>query len=540
MRKKELHKLRKTDLLTIIYEQQKSIESLKDEIKGLEGQLKDKDKKIEEMGTITEASIRINKIFEVAESAEKYLNSLKKVNELEIQSEMHYITNEEKQTDVNENQFNINTYNIEEKNVNIVNNIEEQPIIEKEFSIENRDTINEYENTNEKESQTIEKVESKIMLIPSNVALATIMPKFTTRLRIAICVIFNRIKVFFEKRMLSVKNFFKTQQERTKILIAKRKVQREENRLKKEEDRLKKAEKRSILKVEHNAKKEENRLKKEEKRNLLIAKRKAIKEARRLKKEAKRRVLIAKRITRKLKRLEHRKRLVTRIKTINEKTKNSIKNINRVLKAKISNNIDKMKTKRYAKKENNPLTAMQISLEDIEHEINIRKKKESKLKFTSTFLFASTVVIAVAIITATSFFRILQVNGNSMEPSLQDGELLITSKFFKFKKGDIVAFYYNDKILIKRVIATEGEIVSMDDDGSISVNGTKLEEDYVSELDYGKCDITFPYKVPENSVFILGDNRKVSLDSRSSSIGCILCDNIIGKINLRVKPFKLF
>ena len=506
MQKKELHKLRKTDLLTIIYEQQKSIESLKDDIKGLEEQLEDKDKQIKEIGTITEASVKINKIFEVAEAADKYLNSLKKVNELEIQSEMHHITNEEKQSNVNESKFNISNDNIEERDYNITKSIVEQPIKE-EIKIDNKDILNGIENTNENESQTIEKVESNITLIPVNVALATIMPKFTTRLIMEIKLFFIKIKVFMASKSFRIKSFVRAQRENRKL-----------------------------LKAEHKARKEAKRLSKIEKRNAVIAKRIAGKEAKRLKKEEKRSALIAKRIARKLKRVERRRILVTHIKAINDKIKNGIKNIYRGLIVKI----ERKKANKEKSKKNIQLTAMQLSLEDIETEINKRKKKESKIRFTSTFLFASTVVVAVAIITATSFFRILQVNGNSMEPSLQDGELLITSKFFKFKKGDIVAFYYNDKILIKRVIATEGEIVSMDDDGAISVNGTKIQEDYVSELDYGKCDITFPYKVPENSVFILGDNRRVSLDSRSSSIGCILNDNIIGKINLRVKPFKLF
>ena len=596
MQKKELHKLRKTDLLTIIYEQQKSIESLKDDIKGLEEELQEKDKQIKEIGTITEASVKINKIFEVAEAADKYLNSLKKVNELENQSEMHYITNEERQSNINENKFNNNLENLKEENVNITNNIVEHSTIENEFRIDNTNIIHEKENTNEKESQTIEKVESQIMLIPANVALATIMPKFTTRVKIAIGLIINIIKTFCVRRASNTRNFIKRCKEKVKVLKAKYKSKRIENRIKKLENRLKKVEKRNVVKAERkarkkakrlekaeqkniliaerNARKEANKQKKAEKRTILIAKHKAIKEANKLKREEKRRALIAKRITRALKKQERRKRLLTGIKTINVKTKNGIKRTFRILivnnikriyettkkiaykiknirihkstsnkikkQGKISNFADRVKANKNASKKEISLTAMQISLEDIEHELNAIKKKESRFKFTSTFLFASTVVVAVAIITATSFFRILQVNGNSMEPSLQDGELLITSKFFKFKKGDIVAFYYNDKILIKRVIATEGEIVSMDDDGAISVNGTKLNEDYVSELDYGKCDITFPYKVPENSVFIMGDNRRVSLDSRSSSIGCILCDNIIGKINIRVKPFKLF
>ena len=127
-----------------------------------------------------------------------------------------------------------------------------------------------------------------------------------------------------------------------------------------------------------------------------------------------------------------------------------------------------------------------------------------------------------------------------MEPNLHEGELLITSSFFKFKKGDMIAFYYNDSVLIKRVIATEGEVVNIEDDGTVFVNSVKLEENYVKELAYGNCDITFPYQVPKNSVFILGDNREVSIDSRSKSIGCISKDKIIGKIKFKLNPFVIY
>ena len=119
-----------------------------------------------------------------------------------------------------------------------------------------------------------------------------------------------------------------------------------------------------------------------------------------------------------------------------------------------------------------------------------------------------------------------------MEPNLHEGELLITSSFFNFKKGDMVAFYYNDSVLIKRV--------NIEDDGTVFVNSVKLEENYVKELAYGNCDITFPYQVPKNSVFILGDNREVSIDSRSKSIGCISKDKIIGKIKFKLNPFVIY
>ena len=162
---------------------------------------------------------------------------------------------------------------------------------------------------------------------------------------------------------------------------------------------------------------------------------------------------------------------------------------------------------------------IKISIPQLEEELRKRKDRSVKIRFIKTLVYSAMVVIAFAIITSTSFFKILQVSGSSMEPNLHEGELLITSSFFKFKKGDMIAFYYNDSVLIKRVIATEGEVVNIEDDGTVFVNSVKLEENYVKELAYGNCDITFPYQVPKNSVFILGDNREVSIDSRSKSIG---------------------
>ena len=183
---------------------------------------------------------------------------------------------------------------------------------------------------------------------------------------------------------------------------------------------------------------------------------------------------------------------------------------------------------------------MEISIPELEEELKRRKEKKVRITFIKTLSYSAMVIIAFAIITSTSFFKILQVSGNSMEPNLHEGELLITSNFFKFEKGDMVAFYYNDSVLIKRVIATEGDVVYIEDDGTVFVNSVKLEEDYVKELSYGNCDITFPYQVPKNSVFILGDNREVSIDSRSKSIGCISNDKIIGKIQFKLNPFVIY
>ena len=183
---------------------------------------------------------------------------------------------------------------------------------------------------------------------------------------------------------------------------------------------------------------------------------------------------------------------------------------------------------------------MEISIPELEEELKRRKEKKVRITFIKTLSYSAMVIIAFAIITSTSFFKILQVSGSSMEPNLHEGELLITSSFFKFEKGDMVAFYYNDSVLIKRVIATEGDVVYIEDDGTVFINSVKLEEDYVKELSYGNCDITFPYQVPKDSVFILGDNREVSIDSRSKSIGCISNDKIIGKIQFKLNPFVIY
>ena len=183
---------------------------------------------------------------------------------------------------------------------------------------------------------------------------------------------------------------------------------------------------------------------------------------------------------------------------------------------------------------------LQISMPDLEKELKRRKEKNIKLAFIKTLGFSAMVIVAFAIITSTSFFKILQVSGTSMQPTLYEGELLITSKFFKYEKGDMVALYYNDSVLIKRVIATENDIVNIEYDGTVYVNSKKLEESYVKKLALGNCDITFPYQVPKNSVFILGDNREDSIDSRSKALGSISKDRIIGKIQIRLNPFVIY
>lgn len=240
-----------------------------------------------------------------------------------------------------------------------------------------------------------------------------------------------------------------------------------------------------------------------------------------------------------------RRKLIIIFKKLKRKLiKTSKKAINFIKKTilKIRNKIKERKVIRQMSKDTHTaiIKNLQISMPYLEKELKRRKQKSLKLAFIKTLSFSAMVVVAFAIITSTSFFKILQVSGTSMQPTLNEGELLITSKFFKYEKGDMVAFYYNDSVLIKRVIATENDIVNIEYDGTVYVNSVKLEENYVKELNLGNCDITFPYQVPKNSVFILGDNRKDSIDSRSKSLGSISTDKIIGKIQFRLNPFVIY
>ena len=136
-------------------------------------------------------------------------------------------------------------------------------------------------------------------------------------------------------------------------------------------------------------------------------------------------------------------------------------------------------------------------------------------------IYALVVVAAVAVLLATLFLPVLQVSGDSMNPTLEDRDILLLVKSDSMKTGDLCGFYWQNKLLLKRVIGQPGDVISMDEDGHVTVNGTVLDEPYVDELALGECDIRFPYQVPENRYFVLGDHRSVSIDSRSSVIGCV-------------------
>ena len=153
-------------------------------------------------------------------------------------------------------------------------------------------------------------------------------------------------------------------------------------------------------------------------------------------------------------------------------------------------------------------------------------------------VFMLIVVAAFAVLAAVLFLPILRIYGNSMKGTLDNGDVVVSVKGTSFDTGDVVAFYYNNNILVKRVIAEAGDWVDMDDKGNVYVNNKRLEEPYLKEKDYGHTDIAFPYQVPEDRIFVMGDNREVSIDSRNTSIGTVSEEQIVGKLVFKVWPLK--
>lgn len=148
------------------------------------------------------------------------------------------------------------------------------------------------------------------------------------------------------------------------------------------------------------------------------------------------------------------------------------------------------------------------------------------------------VVAALAVLIATLFLPVSRVTGTSMQPGFQPGDILVGRKAGDLKQGDICFFYFNNKLILKRVIARGGDQVEISEEGKVRVNGTELDEPYVSEYALGQCDVEFPFEVPLNTIFFLGDNRDNSVDSRVTSFGCIDEEELAGKVILRVWPLN--
>ena len=153
-------------------------------------------------------------------------------------------------------------------------------------------------------------------------------------------------------------------------------------------------------------------------------------------------------------------------------------------------------------------------------------------------IYVLTIVAAVAVLIATLILPVLQIEGTSMEPTLSNGDIVLLMKTTRFERGDLCAFTWNNKLLVKRVVGLPGDWIEIDTDGTVYLNGDKLDEPYVQQMALGECDLEFPFQVPQEQYFVIGDMRESSIDSRNSLIGCIPKDQIVGKVFFRVWPFK--
>ncbi len=182
----------------------------------------------------------------------------------------------------------------------------------------------------------------------------------------------------------------------------------------------------------------------------------------------------------------------------------------------------------------------ELGIKELRQELR-RVKYNSKFAATLYNTIGTLVVVAaLAILVANLWLPVLQVTGTSMSPTLEEGQVLVASKGSSFKTGDVVAFYYNNKILVKRVIAMPGDWVNISDDGTVYVNDIAIDEPYLKEKSLGDCNIELPYQVPESKIFVMGDNRSVSLDSRNTAIGCISEEQVVGKVSFGLWPLSKF
>ena len=178
------------------------------------------------------------------------------------------------------------------------------------------------------------------------------------------------------------------------------------------------------------------------------------------------------------------------------------------------------------------------SVELLEKEVNRKKYQKRYFQVLRNTIYTLITVAAAAVLIAVLLLPVLQIYGSSMTPTLREGQIVVSLKGSEFRQGDVIAFYYNNKILVKRIIAGPGQWVDMDEDGGVRVDGEPLSEPYLTEKALGQCDIDFPYQVPDGRWFVMGDHRATSVDSRTAAIGCVAEEQIVGRIVFRVWPFR--
>lgn len=176
------------------------------------------------------------------------------------------------------------------------------------------------------------------------------------------------------------------------------------------------------------------------------------------------------------------------------------------------------------------------SAEELRQELKrVQYKSRYKMVLKST-LYTLITVAAVAVLVATLWLPVLQIYGTSMTPTMSNGDIVFSLKSAEFKPGDVLAFYYNNKILVKRVIAGPADWVDIDKEGTTYVNGVPLNEPYVQDKAYGDTNIELPYQVPDGKIFVMGDHRTTSVDSRNTAVGCVAQEQVVGKILFRIWP----
>ena len=178
------------------------------------------------------------------------------------------------------------------------------------------------------------------------------------------------------------------------------------------------------------------------------------------------------------------------------------------------------------------------TLVQVEAERRKLDRRSHRRRAWSTFLLSFLVTFMGGLLILLMFLPVLEVSGSSMEPTLQDGDILVLYKPHVIRTGEMCGMYARDRLILKRVIALQGDVVDMDDVGNVFVNGVALQEPYISQKAMGTCDLSFPFTVPENSIFVMGDHRETSIDSRCSLIGCIKTDQVMGQVVARIWPPK--